>query len=281
MNVLPENIEVLVRNIANKEGFFDYDVIIGSNTNKNDNFLGELFSVVVSGKQITAHGTKIDAKLNLICKFAPVSSLKKKLKIELLYEREILFYKNVAPAFQRFQEEKKLPKEDQFTSFPKCYDTIYDFENDVCVIIMKDLRPDGFEMWPNEKLVPIERLRLIVQELAKFHAISFAMKDQQPERFANFKKLDDLLRCFSTIVHFVNVFKQTIHRTLKALHSDEHKHMMRELLENYNDIWMNCLTGKFSDQSCVVTHGDCWKNNVIYRSAVSSTYNVEREKRFV
>lgn len=269
MSSLPPKIEVLLEKIAEAEGLVNFEIVVGSNTKKNVNFLGELFSVVVSGKQIDANGTKTDKKLNLLCKFAPARSLNKGLKTEMMYEREIFFYKNVAPAFNRFQEEMKLPTDDQFTSFPKCYDAVYEPEDDTCVIVMQDLQPEGFALWPNEKPTPFERVRLIVEELAKFHALSFAMKDQRPEQFAEFTKLDDLVRVFLAVDHFERVFRQSIERAMRALRSEEHKSIFRECLRNYRDVCNNCLHGRFSDESCVVTHGDCWKNNVIYRSAVS------------
>lgn len=269
MSSLPPKIKVLLEKVAEAEGLVDFEIVVGSNTKKNVNFLGELISVVVSGKQINANGTKIDKKLDLLCKFAPVHSLNKGLKTEKMYEREIFFYKNVAPAFNRFQEEMKLSPDDRFTSFPKCYDAVCAPEDDTCVIIMQDLRSEGFALWPNEKPTPFERVRLIVEELAKFHAISFAMKDQRPEQFAEFTKLDDFVRVFLTVDHFEAVFRQSIERAMKALRSEEHKSIFRECLQNYRDVCNNCLQGRFSDESCVVTHGDCWKNNVIYRSAVS------------
>lgn len=270
MSALPSNIEFLVQKIASTEGLVDFEITVGSSTNKNDNFLAELFGVVVLGKQIAANGIKIDKKLDLICKFAPVSILKKGLKIELLFEREIFFYKNVAPAFNRFQEQRKLPTDQQFTSYPKCYDAVYDPGNDICAIIMQDLRPDGFKMWPNDKPTSFEQLRIIVEELAGFHAVSFAMKDQWPEQFVAYSKLDDLGRVLLSLGHFETVFRQSIQRAIDALNAEEHKNIMRACLQNYADLCKNCLNGKFPEESCVVTHGDCWKNNVIYRSAVSN-----------
>lgn len=270
MSALPSNIEVLVRKIASTEGLVDFDIIVGSGTNKTDNFMAELLGVIVSGKQIAENGMKIDKKLNLICKFAPVRSLRKGLQIELLFKREIFFYKNVAPAFNRFQELRKLPRQIQFASFPKCYDAVYDPANDICAIVMQDLRPDGFEMWSKEKPTPFDSLRLIFEELAKFHAVSFAMKDQWPEQFAEYTCLDDLVRVFLGVGHFETVFRQSIQRAINALYAEDHKNIMRACLLNYDDLYKNCLNGKFSDESCVVSHGDCWKNNAIYRSAVSN-----------
>lgn len=267
MCALPSYIEVLLAKIANEEGLVDSAVIVGSTTNKNDNFLGELVSVVVSGQRISENGSKKEQKLNLLCKYAPASSLERGIKTELWFGREIFFYKNVAPAFKRFQEEKNMPAKEQFTSFPKCHEAVYDPESNICAIIMRDLRPDGFQMWPNKLPTPVDRMRLIVQEMAKFHAVSFAMKDQRPEQFAEFRKLPDLAGVFLNVPHFQFVFKQSIQRATNAMESEECKTIMAECLRNYN---ANCLNGKFSDQSCVVTHGDCWKNNIIFRSGVST-----------
>lgn len=197
MVALPAYLVPILKRIAEKEGFVDFTTDVGSGSNIGDNFMGELLTAVISGKQKQNYGKEIDTKLNLLCKLAPTSAQRRKeFLADEVFGREAYFYNTVAPAFTRFQQENGLPDEDQFKAFPKCYEAIHDPENEIYAIIMQDLRPEGFAMWPKKEPTPTSYSRLFVRELAKFHAISFAMKDQQPEQFKEFEKLNDVLRLF-------------------------------------------------------------------------------------
>lgn len=79
LKVILNNHLVFYSSIAANSVDSNIQIIVGSNTNKNDNFLGELVSGVVSGKQIAANGTKIDNSVN---SHQSESSLIKGLKIE-------------------------------------------------------------------------------------------------------------------------------------------------------------------------------------------------------
>lgn len=80
-------------------------------------------------------------------------------------------------------------KKDQFLSFPKCYATVANEDNEDSeqyAVILEDLRPQGFKLWDKKKPTPIENARLVMRELGKFHGLSIAMKDQKPQEFSQF-----------------------------------------------------------------------------------------------
>ena len=56
-----------------------------------------------------------------------------------------------------------------------------DGKNDV--IILEDLNAEGFYMPDRKKLLSLESLTLLIETLGKFHALSFAMKHEEPQRF--------------------------------------------------------------------------------------------------
>lgn len=52
------------------------------------------------------------------------------------------------------------------------------------MIILENLRSQKIKMWDKAKVSTIENVRLVMNELGKLHALSFAPKDQKPNEFA-------------------------------------------------------------------------------------------------
>lgn len=144
MTELPAYLAPILARITKKEGFIDYTTDIGAGTNVGDNFGSELLRAVISGKRTSNDGkSSVEAKLNLLCKFAPTNEHRRKeFMADILFERETYFYNKVLPTFIRFQQDKGLPEADQFHSFPKCYETVHDSEKEIFAIVMQDLRPE-------------------------------------------------------------------------------------------------------------------------------------------
>lgn len=279
MTTLPEYLVVILKRVAEKENFINFTTGAGSGTNIGDNFLSELFTVVISGTQKQEDGEEIDAKLNLLCKLAPASAQRRKeFQSDLFFGRETYFYNTVAPAFLRFQQEKGLLGEDQFKAFPKCYEIVFDPENEIYVIVMEDLRPKGFTMWPKQHPTPASYCRLVVREMAKFHAISFAMKDQQPEKFEEYKKLDDLINFFVASPTKVQFYSNSYDRVIEALEKEEHKNIMREIQKNIPGYIASCLNKEAAARYGVISHGDSWNNNFIYQMNKEVRTNVIEER---
>lgn len=72
-----------------------------------------------------------------------------------------------------------------FYQYPKCYKTI-DTEFSEC-IVLEDLKRKNF--FPLNRYIDKatnEHVCLAMRALGKFHAISFALKDQQPEKFKTY-----------------------------------------------------------------------------------------------
>lgn len=264
---LPESVLRILNRIAETEGFVDFELEIDSGSNIGDNFLGELFAVAVAGRQKKDSGKEIDAKLKLLCKLAPASAQRRKEFLsDAVFERESYFYNTVAPAFTRFQQDKGLPLEDQFKAFPKCFEAIHDPENELFIILMEDLRAEGFTMWPKHKPTPTTHCLLFVRELAKFHAISFVMKDQQPAQFEEFAKLDDLLCQFTASPKKRELFLNCYERVIEVLENEHHKKIMKEIAQNIQNYMVSCLGRAAADRFGVVAHGDIWNNNLMFRS---------------
>lgn len=110
----------------------------------------------------------------------------------LMVEREACMYRTVLPAFVDFQREKGLTPENGFFAFPRCYGIVADAENDNYAIVMEDLKEKGYDMFNKFNSIDLGHVRFIMEELVRYHAVSFAMRDQRLEVFTPFLKLKDV-----------------------------------------------------------------------------------------
>lgn len=281
---LPGYIQEILYKIIEDSGFYDYKVEVKPGMEAGDGFLSEL-------KSVTIAETATDQKMVLVCKIAPLcENRRKEFFSSEMFRRESMFYNEVMPTFLKFQNEKNVPENDQFRSYPKCYTAISNDDTEQFAIIMEDIRPQGFKMWKKAKPARIENIRLVVQELGKFHGLSIAMKDQRPEVFQKYHQLSDILFGMFQTKNMLGMFDAAFDRAIQALKTDEYKDIMRTLRKDTQSHFEALLFNKTNnDRFGVVSHGnriffiyfyfifcefyecqnsisgDFWNNNILYR----------------
>lgn len=267
MTALPEYAVSYVKQIAKQQGFIDFTIETKPGSNHGDNFLGVLTAVALIGKR-EVDGKQVDHRLDLLCKTASTNAhTREQLHSDLVFTSEAFAYNKLLPTFLEFQKEKGLLEHECFTSFPNCYLATCNPEKEEYLVIMDDLRPEGFKMWPKTESLPIDHCRLVIQELAKLHAVSYALRDQKPEVFDEFKNLRDSLQKLLNITnnHMKEHFDRMYDQVIGSLKSDEHKAILEHIKGNmvkYSDDIFNIDAHK---EIGVVCHGDCWNNNFIFK----------------
>lgn len=263
MSELPDYVLDLIKNIANDEGFTDYKTDLKPGSNHGDNFLGVMTSATITGTR-----NNNEEQLHLLCKLAPTNATRRQeFQSVIVFQRETLMYNKILPLLAKFQKEKGLLPGNGFTAYPKCYVAIADEEKDQFVVIMEDLRPQGFTMWPKNKVVPANHAYCVVEQLAKLHGLSFVIKDQRPALYEELKEVTDLLSHFFKSENMVHVMNMGFDRAIGVLENKEHARILEELKENGRQFFDDCLREGACEPFGVIGHGDCWTNNILYRYA--------------
>lgn len=153
-----------------------------------------------------------------------------------------------------------------FVEYPKCYRTV-DIENNEC-LLLEDLCNGGFSTVngrTNE--VTADHVRLVLKTIAKFHAISFALKDQHIEKF---KELTANLN---------EVFISRANNTLRFYLNNQSAFVF-EAVANENDLlakvkefykreavdWAaDCIDIDITGPASVISYGDVWQNNIMFK----------------
>lgn len=263
--MLPEYITKRLDKIAEAERFTDYNYEMKAGSNHGDNFLGVMTAITLTGNK-GENGKSYTDLLHLLCKAPPSNPARNEnFKTDVVFKRELYMYSTVLPAFTRFQIEKNLSESERLTSFPRVFVCEECTENDTYILIMEDLRPKRYEMWPKELVVPLPNELLVMRELGKLHGISFAMKDQRPHEFDALKPNTDPLS--QIILHGkLRIFiDKSIERAANALKNPAHKQLMLDFGKTYVETIDSFVIGPLSKEFAVINHGDCWNNNFLFQ----------------
>lgn len=259
LNNLPDYIHELFQKIARENLFKNFTVELDEGSKPGDGFGGEILSVA-----IVEHGS--EKRLDLVCKIAPYSRNRRiEMCSGLFFRNEALWYDRLMPILAKFQTNKQLSPTDQFRCSVKCYATLIDDENERYVIILEDLRPRKFRMWNKAKLAPIENLRMTLRELGKLHGLSYALKDQRPDEFKQFKEPQNGRLKMLQSEKMKKMLAETLESTVSSLKKDEHKNIARHLVQNIDSCLKEFYEGGANRGFGALCHGDCWNNNLMYR----------------
>ncbi|XP_062551785.1 uncharacterized protein LOC134217043 isoform X2 [Armigeres subalbatus] len=174
-----------IRRVAIEQGFtpelfsvdFDEETAI-----ECDGFVYFVFKAIVN---------EDDREFVLWCKVPPNDDQRSL----ALFKREVFFFREILPAFYKFQTVKDTSREKGagFYDMPKCYLAHCDTEKEepeAAIILEYD---ENHEKWDWDKLKPIDldHSKVLMEQLGQFHAILFAMKSQKPELFEKFTSEQD------------------------------------------------------------------------------------------
>lgn len=248
----------------------DYVLEISPGSAKGDNYLGIVYRV-----KITESTPKLKEKIGFIIKMPPMHPQRREqFFARPSFIREILVYEKLIPLFHDFQREKNIDVEiNGFHHVPKCYKCINEEYTEG--LFMEDLMLRGFQMYDRFKEMSIEHTLVAVKALAKFHAVSFAIKDQCIERegYKACMELEDIWIARKNDKMMQEYQVGLSKRALSTLDPEEDKEIYgrveKVLNQNYMENLKKVVLGKFAEPYAIVCHGDFWNNNVLYRYEVS------------
>uniref|UniRef100_A0A6P7GYB6 Uncharacterized protein LOC114343778 n=1 Tax=Diabrotica virgifera virgifera TaxID=50390 RepID=A0A6P7GYB6_DIAVI len=149
--------------------------------NTTQNYVVDIFFVKIDLQPINGKDV-----LYLVLKTNKKSSGQEKcvFVVQGLCKREVFFYGTILKEYQEFQSDQKLPI--LLDMVPNCYKTF--LENDNEVIILENLKKEGYVLHSREEPMNILHLEMGLKSYAKLHAMSFALKDQKRDIFENMSK---------------------------------------------------------------------------------------------
>lgn len=166
------------------------------------------------------------------------------------------------------QQEQELQK---FSSIPRCYLTILTDDDEA--LVLENLKSSGFKLYDRTKVMSLNHINLVLGVLGQWHALSFALQKMKPFEF---EQLTSNWKCPVTKIFVNSHVGRWMNMAQKHLIGLMQKVGEEKLLRSYQQKTENKLATDILDeilskdiQQVVVTHGDCWNNNLMFKYQVS------------
>lgn len=246
----------LLEQIADENGFTDHELKEYSTSSKGDNYLGQMVCVTIENN---------DKKLELINKTAPTNvKFRTSLPVRELFLKEIYLYETVLQTFTNFQKEYGL--KNPFRAFPKFYGKCEDEYNEC--LVLENLVKHGYSHWNRKLPMNSDHVAVVMAEYGKFHAVSYAMKEKNPELF---NRISEILKKELTEWEkesskaFLNNTCKTLQKAIEGNCVLENAY--ERVTANLYNYFLEVM--REPKEKMVITHGDCWCNNMFFKYEVS------------
>lgn len=248
----------------------DFSLQITPGSSKGDNYIGIVYRVLVKDSS-----PQLDKKLGFIIKMPPMHPQRREqFFARPCFLREITVYEELLPLFERFQQEKgiDIPSEG-FYHAPNCYHCISDEFTEA--LFMQDLKLDGYQMYDRCQEMSYEHALKAVESLAKFHAVSFAIKDQcvTDPAYKKCMEMEDIWLARRDNKMMNEYMTGLSQRALGTLDPEKDERIYERvkgvLTQSYIGNLEKVICSEVAEPYAIVCHGDFWTNNILYKSEVS------------
>ncbi|KAF5275179.1 hypothetical protein FQR65_LT04211 [Abscondita terminalis] len=259
VQVLTKEAEEFLNEYIKKLKIKNPQVTITPGSIRGDNYLGVIGKVEIKSENSVLHWIfKSAIQQETFRSFLPINKA---------YQREVYVYRKILAEFNRFQEERNVAK--PFKSYAK-FLTSYLVEPNEC-LIMEDMKTLGYKLHDRMEPLDYNHVLLVMREYGRFHALSFALRDQKPDLFKEISENTEEI--FFHDDSFINeemlkAMQNQACKVLDALDPVVHKSayekfekFQKRMIEEAKDAVKSERSGKYS----VVCHGDCWINNFLFR----------------
>lgn len=257
-----KDIDNILSQVAENEGIRNYEFNFGEKNEAFAGFIGDFVFVKLNDKDS-------EKELDLAIKLSHrEESQRERVPTRTTFENEAHLYTKFWPELSKFQKSHKITK--PFDSIGKCY--TWSLEKNHEYIVMQNLKNQGYGLFPKTYSFTYEDSKLIFQTYARYHAISFAMRQQCPEKLQEvFDSTHNVYEEICSTENFASVLTTVVKDNLQILETANDEEITKQFLpyaENSMDLFRSVLNykGKYP----VLTHGDCWSNNLMIKRNVST-----------
>ncbi|XP_048004564.1 uncharacterized protein LOC125240624 isoform X2 [Leguminivora glycinivorella] len=175
------------------------------------------------------------------------------------FKNEINFYEKVLPELLQLQNSKEFSG--SFDNHVRLCFTHCDGEYDM--ICLQDIRTEGFK---TKEIIDLEHGKLILKTLARFHALSFALKDENPDKYKEIcKEITETYYDGKFWSWYKKLWSQICSVAINAVESEYPNSIyVKKIREFAVPKRFKDLTKAVKDNK-VILHGDCRASNYMFK----------------
>lgn len=264
---LNDHLKALVEKELQLLGYRNNSIKMSRGTSVGDNYLAVITLIDINAIDAECK----PAKLHWIAKTAHQSKqFREYVKLEFVYNREVYMYREILPTFEKLQK-KTIAEPQLFKSYPRFItSSLEEFHE---TVIMENLKAKGYIMKNRREPLDYNHTKYVITHYAKFHALSYALREQDPEKFEKIAKnieshfFDDYNK-----ESMQTTFASICGRAFKAFTEDDEKELalLRHLEEHAYEVLTFSCKGSEAGKYAVFLHGDSWINNMLFKYDVSN-----------
>ncbi|XP_013149178.1 PREDICTED: uncharacterized protein LOC106111590 [Papilio polytes] len=124
----------------------------------------------------------------------------------------------------------------------------------------------NFTMLDKTKTLNNETVKLVIKDVANFHAMSYVLRNKEP------KTLDKLLESLvnpmfdpKNIAQSQIFFQQIARDVIEICHSSKYRNVISDIMQNIITPWKKLISSDNGSKYSVIQHGDLWTNNIMFQ----------------
>ncbi|KAI5640275.1 ecdysteroid kinase domain-containing protein [Phthorimaea operculella] len=255
----------LVKDVLNNNGFSDAKITENAVGEAGDNYIANVKRVVAE---------KNGKTFKMIAKIAPrIEQIRVTNNTRSFFINEHVMYNEVLPKFTDLEKAVGITKEERLR-YAACYGTITEELNEL--ILLEDLIESDYTMFDRFKSLTDCEIKLILKSFAKLHTLSYALKHQEPETFADFNsKLLNYASFFEEGRELATKYFEAIEANcIAVLQDDKRKNAITGTVSKNVDLVVKHRNWDLKSRYSVIQQGDSWTNNIMFHLEVRKDCNL-------
>ncbi|KAI5636515.1 ecdysteroid kinase domain-containing protein [Phthorimaea operculella] len=242
----------LIAQVASEHDFKNYELAIKPISSGGANYSSVLFLVTVKcpGKE--------DVEL-----FAKIANMGERMRevynAKSAFDLEVFFYTKLSKTYRSLELKANVPEEYRFT-FPKCYGCKSDNYEET--VLLQNMTAEGFKLHDRRQPVSWEYAVSAIENLAKFHALSFAYEKDNPKEFEELCNGSVLFK-YNEDAAMKEMWEKQKKSSLKIIRNYGYKLRAAKVLKNLGEDAMLDFRKPLGTK--VLIHGDFRPDNMMYR----------------
>ncbi|KAF5307423.1 hypothetical protein FQR65_LT06937 [Abscondita terminalis] len=180
------------------------------------------------------------------------------------FDREIFVYCNIFPEFRKLQIEKNV--DEVFDCYPQIYDCVNEPNNEI--IVLDDMASRGYRSVSESDTFDLAHVTAALKAYARFHALSFALRDQKKEVFESLSQNVDEYYFNECTREFRCLFSKCCVRALDSLDSVNDGKLYASVAKAFVDfpnVMERVFVNQSSNEYSVFTQVDCRLTNLVFK----------------
>ncbi|XP_022820463.1 uncharacterized protein LOC111352141 isoform X3 [Spodoptera litura] len=255
---MQESLKKFLKKIVKEQKYLDPEITIEEISSGGANYTSKLFTAVVreAGKE----------DLHLFAKVAVFGESMREI-MPNIYTTEQYMYTTLAKFYERMEKESGVKEEDRLL-FCKFYG--FDPSPNREILVLENLLPQGYG--PHDRFHSIDwpYAAAAIRDLAKMHALSFALAKRHPEEFERALK--------NTKIDWDNdIIKSTMDRSAASamkVVNPKHKDLFTRFLDKKQEFSFSKMFTPINARS-VIIHSDYRGNNLLHKRREDGTVDIK------